>query len=151
MSPFDSQDFEFASPQVTRSMPIGHQRLLVLAEFLETKVPPKQFDIEVFKRGTAPTLSDCGTAGCALGWCPSIPEFKALGWRWRAMPVWGRRISTFDSAADFFEINSDASCNFFEADAYREPPTPGDVAARIRAFVAEQSQAQIKSGEANKD
>lgn len=49
----------------------GNRRLLVLAEFLE-KLEPEKFKYLEWAR--AAELS-CPSTACALGWCPSIPEF----------------------------------------------------------------------------
>jgi hypothetical protein len=57
---------------VTITIEEGNRRLLVLADFLE-KLPAERFDYSEWCRGDV----SCPTTACALGWCPSIPEFAS--------------------------------------------------------------------------
>lgn len=52
---------------------VHKDRLLKLADFLE-KLPRKKFDYDVVTRGEdIPRKElDCGTVGCAIGWCPVV-------------------------------------------------------------------------------
>jgi hypothetical protein len=62
---------------------VNAHRLLLLADFLETKVLPERWDYETIVGadwGGAPDLS-CGTTGCALGWATQIPELHDAGMR----------------------------------------------------------------------
>lgn len=65
--------------------------LNVVADFIEP-LPRKKLDMDVFGVETdfvdpsggrlvsvGPTMHDCGTAGCALGWAVSIPAVAAAG------------------------------------------------------------------------
>ncbi len=58
----------------------GNLRLLVLADFLE-KLPDERFNFgHIVSRDWAGDQGlSCGATACALGWCPSIPEFRSLG------------------------------------------------------------------------
>lgn len=52
------------------------KRLLHLADVLDD-LPRKDFDICNFMRPSKKSL--CGSAGCALGWATTIPEFRRAG------------------------------------------------------------------------
>lgn len=55
----------------------SNRRLLVLAEFLETKVPTKRFDYNQWADDAANLVEPlCGATACALGWATAIPEFE---------------------------------------------------------------------------
>ena len=115
-------------PQVPALLPIGHRRLLRLAEFLET-VPPEQFDMSSW-------ISECGTAACAAGWAARIPEFNAAGYRCDAWsgPRFGGE-SLFGALRLFFGLSSSEQSEYiFGYKHYLR--TPRDEAYIIREFVA---------------
>lgn len=59
-------------------------RLLTLADFLETELVSRRFDysrwVDLNWDGSSELLS-CNTTACALGWATAIPEFQELGLR----------------------------------------------------------------------
>lgn len=132
--PFDSENYQ--------PIPEGHRRLLVLAEFLETKVPASAFDLSDW---------NCGTSACAVGWATTIPEFRLLGLRLRTdkgqshlYPIlWESGtlapLIGWDAVCVIFDINEFQADGLFEIGSYEELPTPRSVAANIRTFVAEQA------------
>lgn len=115
------------------------KRLLKLAEFLETKVPRKEFDMTCFSRGPKP---GCGTAACALGWATQIPSFKRLGLKLvgKRSPFYqpdynGNR--NFKAGEVFFDITHHMSLLLFNYESYPlYRATPKQVAKRIRQLVA---------------
>lgn len=53
---------------------MNRERLLALADFLETKVPENQFNMSVLHNGKDPHT--CRFAGCAMGWAAVLwPEY----------------------------------------------------------------------------
>ncbi len=122
--PFDSSNHQ--------PIPEGHRRLLVLADFLETKVPREHFDMGTWW---------CKSAGCAIGWGCTIPEFQAAGLRIDrrfATPTFAGNFG-HDAAAAFFGIAPGSAFDLFNA-AFQTGNLnrgPHEVAGRIRAFVAE--------------
>lgn len=132
--PFDNSNYH--------PIPEGHRRLLVLAEFLETKVPVEKFSLSRWQ---------CGTTACAVGWAATIPEFKALGLSLGQTncpvgPIFEGKMD-MDAARAFFHLDI-AGCDALKGDAVHlfhacgygpDPRAATDVAARIRSFVAEQA------------
>jgi hypothetical protein len=59
----------------------GKRRLLKLADFLETKVPPDSFNMSHWGRGDDAGKPQCGTTACALGWASAIPSLRKAGVR----------------------------------------------------------------------
>jgi len=112
-------------PQVPALLPIGHQRLLRLAEFLAT-VPRKRFDMGKWV---------CGTTACAAGWAHNIPEFREAGYRlnWAVGPMFNDERG-FRALRLFFELkNAFESEHLFGCNHVR---TPDEEARIIREFVA---------------
>lgn len=135
----------------------GKERLHALAKFLRT-VPESKFDLNSwadFKRNaqirpgtlTAETIkATCGTTACAVGWCGSLPEFQAEGFRIKlengeAYPVW-KHHTQWKAVEEFFELGRDSAHHLFSPDRYEEEvdpeteerqsiATPSDVADRI--------------------
>ena len=121
----------------------GRRRLLLLAEFLETKVPRRRFvfaEVVYTPYGKKGGYGKgCGTVGCAVGWMPAIPAFKRLG----------VTIETVDDgflgeASRVFGISKEESCRLFMPGAAKpgdsglgDTATPKQVAKHIRAWVAE--------------
>jgi len=53
-------------------MAINSKRLLKLADFLD-ELPPSHFDFtKVRVTGQKTEHNECGTVGCAVGWCPTV-------------------------------------------------------------------------------
>lgn len=127
--PFDNSNYN--------PLPIGHQRLLVLADFLETKVPDEDFNLRRW-------LHPYGSPSCAIGYAGIIPEFRALGFgvsyrggpRGSNEPFFGD-IKRWEAIQTFFEISYATAAEFFTRMRYETAPGPRQVAARIRAFVAD--------------
>lgn len=137
---------------------MNKKRLLKLADFLET-VPRRAFDIGGWQT-KAPTKpegkkqGECGFAGCAVGWATHAKLFRGLRLEQYfdggvAFPVYEDR-EGFDACAQLFDIHGyfppehqlayqDFAEYLFSPDAYETPPTPKQVAARIRAFVKDLS------------
>jgi hypothetical protein len=91
------------------------ERLLRLADFLE-ELPEGRFDIGQWRNG-------CGTAGCALGWACSIPEFEDAGLVLEGNII-GDLVPCFNGAggcsagASFFGITYQLSCWLFRSQSY---------------------------------
>jgi len=154
---------------VTITIEEGNRRLLVLADFLE-KLPPERFDYSCWAGkdwGGAQDLS-CGTTGCAMGWCPSIPEFYELGLRLfrdsnddvgvkkTGMRTDDALASSFKTARVFFGLRADEPEWLFAPEHERwdtktgetiatspyRKAKPTEVAAHIRKFVASRTVAK---------
>lgn len=122
-------------------------RLLLLADFLETEVPLDRWEFDMITSedwdGKEP-LSECDSAGCALGWASSIPALYAAGFTNAAVKsglVFPIAASAFDLVLpevrylfDPYVYSDDEE--WHRARALPHNATPKDVAARIRAFVA---------------
>lgn len=115
------------------------ENLKALAHGLRTVVKPERFDLEYYVSGNPEELTDdaCGSAGCALGWCPVI--FPGQWW-WSSginLPAIIDERSPSSSARKFFDINHDAFGYLFLSDYY--PPAewrnPIAVANRIDALI----------------
>ncbi len=128
---------------------MNKDRLNKLADFLIT-VPPERFDmshwlsINDFDQSTL----ECGTAACAGGWACSIPEFRkaglkliksnlvcvqAYGCEW--IPEYEGYFAD-DAMRKFFDLDKMQTDSIFMPGGYDRPPTPAEVAAKIRAVVA---------------
>ncbi len=125
-------------------IPEGHRRLLVLAEFLETKVPRDKFNLGDW--ATSLDSNECGTAACAVGWATTIPAFADAGLRLCAHLRDSAGLAFGDhmgwhAVVAFFEVDRSRAMNLFRDVNYTtsDRQNPLYVAARIRAFVAEQA------------
>lgn len=128
------------------------KRLLKLADFLDT-LPRQKFDYSVFTRqGGKPMRealkagkTDCGTAGCAVGWMPVVFPRAVC---WLDKPTWksdltvalrsDHDITHMEVAEQYFGLDErEALCLFdpFNNDLSPEA-TPKQVARHIRKFVA---------------
>lgn len=119
---------------------MNKERLLKLAEFLETSVPNEEFDLGSWR---------CGTTACAVGWACTMPEFTQQGLVWSTMEddfaspyykdqVTGKEFSGWNAVGKFFlgvEKDYMLKYNLFAPDFYPSNPTPQMVAARIRQTV----------------
>ncbi len=132
--PFDSANYQ--------PIPEGHRRLLVLADFLETKVPRERFSLSVWANTTGDDINLCHTTACACGWGTTIPEFHALGFYLTPMgdsctvDIGYDGRTGWGAVRSFFEITERAARFLFEATNYENRKDIDTVAARIRAFVA---------------
>lgn len=52
------------------------KRLEKLANFLENEIKDEQFDISEYRDDPFYSKHNCGTVGCALGWCPFVVKTK---------------------------------------------------------------------------
>lgn len=150
MAPFDNTQFgpgaavdgirvliePLIKPAVSPPLPIGHQRLLVLADHLENVLPEK------FYMGTWL----CGTTACAAGHAGDIEQFNDAGYRCAdfGRPSFNKRYGGRALMA-FFGLNMPDAMHIF-GEKHRR--TPAQEATIIRSFVqasaasnhAEQSQ-----------
>ncbi len=124
--PFDTTpgkpDFSFAT---------GDTGLLRLAMLLDNEQEWRDSIMEWdFLSVTRNSLSECGTAGCALGLAKLVwPEFKYES---------ARSLSAFSAATRIFEIDSLAAQYIFSGGFTFKPfceINPRDVVAAIREFV----------------
>lgn len=124
---------------------VGLNRLLKLAEFLETKVPRKQFDMRnwVGASWKGEKNLSCGTTACAMGWATTIPSFRRLGLRLnregevRLDPDDSVLEDGFEAAERLFSITGFEAYELFsfvDPDGYERKETPKQVAKRIRDF-----------------
>lgn len=133
------------------------ERLLYLASVLEA-VPVERFDLAEWG-----TTTECGFAGCAVGWATQDPVLLAEGLRTEATPggvvypVCSTNGSGSCTASGwaavhyFFGLAGRDAEHLFQWDSYSDPrdeedradavynPAPVEVAARIRAFVQSRS------------
>ena len=135
---------------------IGGDRLLALAEFLETDPRVKGhfgMDYELMQRAAngglmplkksrrgRPDLQTCGTVACAMGWAPHVPAIRRAGLGYVNTPSgWSLALNGgetyYDLAAkQLFDISDDdRRLLFMQHDGHR---TPKQVARNIRRFVA---------------
>jgi hypothetical protein len=128
----------------------SNRRLLLLADFLE-KLPPERFNYGewVGKDWGGKQDLSCGTTACALGWACTMPEFQALGLKFRSdeyrpgpePSVAGMNVR--NTIMCLFGDRNGVVSLFFPRIAYRNayPSTskPAKVAARFRKFVSAKS------------
>ncbi len=135
---------------------IGGDRLLALAEFLETDPRVKghfEMDYELMQRSAnggwaaltkskrgRPDLHTCGTVACAMGWAPHVRALRRAGLGYvKFNGMWGLSLNgeeTYyaDAAVQLFGISDrDRQHLFLERPGHR---TPKQVARNIRRFVA---------------
>jgi hypothetical protein len=112
---------------------------LVLAEFLETRVPASKFDLDSWTQDDCATGVSCDTAACAVGWACSIPEFRAYGFvlngNPNAEPFFDGELG-WEAVIKFFDIHRSAAEFLFYSGKYDDEPSITNVATRIRNFVA---------------
>lgn len=150
-SPFDVSEMDPADKAESA------RRLLVLAKFLEQKVPRKMFDYTVIMEGNTEeplNPNHCGSVGCAIGWMPSIPLFKKMG---AAPDEGGIRDRDgnhdFSAAAYMCLMTRDEASSLFSpwvGGAIGLAPltgsaTPKQVAKKIRQFVKLYRAPEVKS------
>lgn len=108
-------------------------KLLKLAEFLETRVPKKAFNLAIWTTGgyEEPT-PECGSTACALGWAAKARLF-GLGLIGDT-PMYGTKMG-FDAAKEVFNITFREAAFLFSPGT--SPSGERDVCAvakRIRQF-----------------
>lgn len=130
---------------------MNKDRLLLLAEFLETKVPAGRWDYRTIVGNDWQGHQDlsCGTTACAIGWAATIPSIRDAGLvlctdEYNGFESW----ETFKLASQVFELSEEEAAYLFEPDRRTrwaeknehgplpETATASQVAAHIRAFVA---------------
>lgn len=125
---------------------MNKERLLRLAEHLETAVPEDAFDMTTWA-GEHATLYSCGTAGCMAGHAASVPEFRELGLRlgvngvnggWR-FPFFGKHAG-YSAMAVLFDIPVSNARQIFGASGSMLGAarhwTPKKAASVLRKYVA---------------
>jgi len=102
---------------------MNKERLLILANFLETRVPRRRFDYSTIVGLDWKGMGDlsCGTVGCALGWAAVCPELKEAGMQ---LPLLGKKdeyghvlvdgTAVFAIAREVFDLNDDESQYLFQ-------------------------------------
>lgn len=129
------------------SSPKGAVRLLYLADFLETQVPEKRFDMEHW----AGTLDNyaypftmrhlkfsryCYTTGCALGWATSIfPELVVVNEEIELYTQY-TVLRNGRAAAVFFYMDLEDAVRLFGT-ARENYKTPKQVARGLRRYVSD--------------
>lgn len=125
---------------------IYKDRLLKLANFLET-LHPKKFDLSVFVIEPASKISKeyatnkvkpCGTAACAIGWCPVVfPRSCYYNTNDDIVLKKNPKFSNFGFAEIFFNLTENESRRLFSSCEYYNfnNITPKRVAKRIRKLV----------------
>ena len=120
-------------------------RLRKLADFLD-KLQRSHFDFAIVRGKYSPFPgNDCGTVGCAIGWCPTVfPKACHINVAGQAVRIDGRYRSYFAAGARLFGMSDDDAYHLFTP---REPsPATGrdlsyfathkQVARRIRTYAA---------------
>lgn len=125
------------------------ERLLILADALETRIPADRFDLRFWRESdtdtyVGPTTTDealirgCGTSACAVGWACALPELQAQGLTWdveRGIPIFSglseetlkqsedsgakAYFIAWGSVREFFEIDRKTADYLFDLDAYQ--------------------------------
>ena len=104
------------------------RRLLLLARFMETKVPRKGFTMETY-------FHACGSPACVLAWATTIPSLRRAG-------LDGvDAVFSFRTVRDVFGITGAQWVYLFADSSIR---TPKQAAANIRRVVAEHKAAHRK-------
>jgi hypothetical protein len=118
---------------------MNKERLLKLAEHLETKVPPKQFNMDIWGRHNGVFC------GCAIGWAAQSTYFKRLGFSLKyygdgtaeETPTYsscGEIVESVMAGRSLFDLNQDDFENLFKR-PMGDKRTPKQVAKDIRNFV----------------
>jgi hypothetical protein len=98
-------------------------------------------------------VRECGFAACAAGWACTIPEFNRAGLRLESdyledtdfYPEF-KSNKGFDALPNFFGIEVKEAYYFFYPDQYKTAnPLPTTVAKRIRKFVKDRSNSNLKT------
>lgn len=139
----------------TKTPCVNTARLLKLADFLD-KLPRSHFNFNtVLEKVPATKENECGTVGCAIGWCPTVfpRTCKAISVAGNAFPESVIRVGKRDIDTGWARHGEVAEALFGmkEEDAYllftpgkRSPAdgkvakrsaAPASVARRIRAYV----------------
>lgn len=108
---------------------------------VESKAKRKKF-IRYQKGSNAVIPVDCQTAGCAVGWAATIPEFIDQGFylikvtEISAAPMYDNNLGD-NAVMRFFDINITEYSDLFLPSAYEEPTRgkPEIVGKRIREFI----------------
>lgn len=90
------------------------KRLLKLADFIVAQVPKEKFDMAQYGVDFGELDTDCGTAGCALGWCTVL--FRRAGCTvYYSMPAYNSRVGfgvgmelfglTYAQSKELFSVN----------------------------------------------
>ena len=115
-------------------------RLLTLAHFLRTRVPPEEFDMRCFAGSRlGPTVGSCGVSACALGWATVIwPSVFRLEWSGACLLASLRHVPTAAytpytglPVCRFFGIEKDEAAELFGT----KPATPEQKAEQIEELV----------------
>lgn len=128
---------------------MNKERLLILATFLETMVPPEQWDYRRVVGSNWRGAQDlsCGTTGCALGWASSIPVLRRAGMHMDVIRFTDDEIGLstfqiFQTAKTVFEISQRDLDYLFVPGSFCDGysglsgyATAAEVAKHIRRFV----------------
>lgn len=119
------------------------ERLLKLAELLETKVSRKSFNFDVFYM--TDEKKECGYVACAIGHAMIDPWFTRRGFKKgkRSRTVFNKDHATphykgkygWDAVENFFDLSFEEAIFLFTNYYSQERVTPKQVAKRIRKFV----------------
>lgn len=112
-----------------RYVTFGREKLLALAEMLETVELPGRFDM-----GNWWIKRSCGTAGCAIGWGVSLgvlPELVLKRIDDGLFSPWND-----NGPEEYFGLSTSQTDHLFMPWEYEPEPTRQEVATRIRQFVA---------------
>lgn len=113
--------------------------LLALADHLEKNVPETHFDLGPWRMNN-PDVVVCGTAGCAIGHAPNVPEIKAMEFKCNSVPeinLGHKKEYSWDAVTYLFGIDMQTAYALFSEGAYefhQRDATPKDVAKRIRRY-----------------
>jgi hypothetical protein len=132
-------------------------RLLKLADYLAKKVERKKFDLNVIvcnrnndyssagptydpKKDLAPEENFCGTAACAIGYCPLVfPRSVRFLYKYgdfEVVSVDDEEIQNFTWAEQFFGLNNIETLYLFDPSAYpNDRKGVKSVSNRIKDFV----------------
>lgn len=110
-------------------MAINAKRLLKLADYLET-VPREQFDMSLYGWGSE-TQTECGFAGCAIGWAIHGKLFRGFTFDKGHQPSY-QGYYWYGAIDKLFDLSDGDVSNLFGP---HNSGTPKQVAKRIRKFV----------------
>jgi hypothetical protein len=114
-------------------------KLLRLADFLETEVKDEWFNLKIFA-DEGFDIKTCGTTACAWGWASQVPEWQSVltlkkSFSYHGLAVIYNEKYNFEAAQEFFNLNHQ-QCNFLFDPMYYSYTSKEYVIDRLRKFVA---------------
>ena len=112
-----------------------------LADYLETEVKQKQFDMDLYRSDEVGRMCDfrsyhdCGTVGCALGWAPFVEGLEPIDQEFDDDHYMGVSLIFASYQRRVFDLSTIAWEWCFSDEWRSYDNTPKGAAKRIRYFV----------------